>query len=65
MRPIYLHGRSNQKYELIAFGLIEKTMAPAVIYRSLETGLVFVRPHHEFFDGRFGLMDRPALTGKE
>lgn len=55
-RPVYLHSRSNKKYEIVAFGYIEATMSPCVIYRSVETGLVFVRPSHEFFDGSFDLI---------
>jgi hypothetical protein len=55
-RPVYLHGKSNQRYELVAFGFIEESMMPVVIYQSQSTGIVWVRPQNEFFDGRFGLI---------
>lgn len=46
------HVKTKQSYSIIAFGLIEKTLEPSVIYQGAN-GQVWVRPCHEFFDGRF------------
>lgn len=48
----WIHKKTSNRYEIITFALIEATLEPSVVYRS-EKGQVWIRPAHEFFDGRF------------
>lgn len=51
---IWLHLKSGGLYIIIAQeATIEETETPAVVYKSLTDGRVWVRPNMEFFDGRF------------
>lgn len=51
---IWRHVKSDGLYTVVdQNAIIEATMAPAVCYRSLFDGQVWVRPATEFFDGRF------------
>lgn len=51
---IYKHVKSGGLYVLeIQNALLEVNKESVVVYRSLETNQVWVRPHKEFFDGRF------------
>ena len=45
--------RSGGLYLVVARGLIEATLTPAVAYRGLGHGRVFIRPLAQFLDGRF------------
>lgn len=45
--------KNGGSYQIIYFGLVEKTMEPCVVYMSLSNGTIWVRPCWEFFDGRF------------
>ena len=49
---IFIHKKSGKKYEILHFGVEEKSATPVVIYKS-ETGTIWTRPASEFFDGRF------------
>ena len=52
------HKKTGNMYRIVRFGIIEKTLSPAVIYEPLEEpGALFVRPCEEFFDGRFAMVD--------
>lgn len=52
------HKKTGNMYRIVRFGIIEKTLSPAVIYEPLEEpGALFVRPCEEFFDGRFVMVD--------
>lgn len=51
--PLWRHVKTGGHYREIARGRIESTLEPVVIYRSLITGKVWVRPETEFDDGRF------------
>lgn len=44
--------RKGGRYTVVAVGVIEATLTPAVVYRS-GNGNVWVRPLAEFLDGRF------------
>lgn len=48
----WIHKKTGHRYEIVTFALIEATLEPSVVYRS-EKGQVWIRPAHEFFDGRF------------
>lgn len=48
----WIHKKTGHRYEIMTFALIEATLEPSVVYRS-EKGQVWIRPAHEFFDGRF------------
>lgn len=48
----WIHRKTGHRYEIVTFALIEATLEPSVVYRS-EKGQVWIRPAHEFFDGRF------------
>lgn len=50
---IWQHRKSGGLYTIIGECLIEASMTPAVIYKSLFGGQVWVRPKEEFHDGRF------------
>lgn len=52
------HKKTGNMYRIVRFGIIEKTLSPAVIYEPVEEpGALFVRPCDEFFDGRFVMED--------
>lgn len=46
------HMKTKEVYTILAFGNIEKTLEPSVVYQSSK-GQVWIRPASEFFDGRF------------
>lgn len=48
----WIHKKTGHRYEIMTFALIEATLEPSVVYRS-QQGQVWIRPAHEFFDGRF------------
>lgn len=50
---IYKHLKSGGLYKFLTHALIEADLTHAVVYESLETGQVWVRPESEFFNGRF------------
>lgn len=52
MKKLYLHNNGNL-YELLSVGILERTLEAMVIYKDIETGVIWVRPSEEFFDGRF------------
>ncbi len=59
---LYRHQRSRGVYEVIAVGTLEANLTRVVVYRSIVTSAVWVRPHAEFADGRFEhLSDRGEL----
>lgn len=51
--PVYRHVKSGGLYEIITGARYEPTTEDVVVYRCLADGLVWVRSHKEFFDGRF------------
>lgn len=55
----FKHVKTGGIYEILATGLIEATLMPCVIY-SGNDGTVWVRPHDEFNDGRFVLIEPEA-----
>ena len=51
---IYRHKKRGTKYRLIEAGaILEATGERVVVYQCIDDGQVWVRPHAEFFDGRF------------
>lgn len=54
MSKIYKHHKRGTYYELLhSDAKIEADMSDAVVYRALIDNTVWIRPHAEFFDGRF------------
>lgn len=49
--------RKGGTYRVVATGIIEATLLPAVIYEAEKDGIVWVRPFTEFMDGRFTCID--------
>ena len=52
MKKLYLHNNGNL-YEILSIGLLEISLESMVTYKDVETGIIWVRPTKEFFDGRF------------
>lgn len=45
--------RNGSEYTIVAHGRIEIDMTPCIVYRADGDDNVWVRPTHEFLDGRF------------
>ncbi|WP_368187413.1 hypothetical protein [Aestuariibius sp. HNIBRBA575] len=61
---IWIHRKTGGLYVIIDDNaLIEADLTPAVAYRSLETGQLWVRPRAEFHDGRFANVNSGDLKG--
>jgi hypothetical protein len=56
--PLYRHKKTGRVYRLLDIAVDEKTQNELVVYRSIEDGIIWVRNHHEFFDGRFEKIPR-------
>lgn len=52
------HVKRGTTYTVEDNGVIEATLAACVIYRAQADGTVWVRPLHEFMDGRFVRIDQ-------
>lgn len=60
---IWQHLRSGGLYMvLINDAILEADGNTAVVYKSLWDGAVFVRPYHEFYDGRFRNLSVEEVT---
>jgi hypothetical protein len=57
---IFKHEATNHFYQIIGFGIIEATETHAVIYKDINSSIVWIRPSSEFFDGRFTFFGRYA-----
>lgn len=53
------HIRTGGVYRLLATGLRESDLSPAVVYQAKSDGVIWVRPTREFFDGRFRPLPGP------
>lgn len=55
---------SPGKYQILNFGVLEKTLEPMVVYKKVcpnpSDEVIFIRPVREFFDGRFRLYQSVA-----
>lgn len=49
----YQHVKTGNVYQVITTGFIEANLTPCVVYRSISSNTVWVRPLEEFNDGRF------------
>lgn len=59
---VYYRHYKGGIYKLIGFGLMESNQEPMVMYKSLETGKVWVR--HEFeFHKKFEIIKPTATQG--
>lgn len=53
-REVWRHIKTGGLYEIVASGTLEADGATSmIVYRNVQTGIVWVRPNHEFHDGRF------------
>ena len=60
---IYRHKKTGGLYTVLHWDAkIEGTMDEAVVYQSLEHGMIWVRPKAEFMDGRFECIPRVAIN---
>lgn len=59
---IWRHKKTGGFYELIADAEHSEDLSLMVVYRSVTTGRVWVRPASEFYDGRF---EQYFLTNEE
>lgn len=50
---LWQHKKTGGVYEIVGECQIETTNAPGVLYRNTSTGVTWMRPKEEFFDGRF------------
>jgi hypothetical protein len=61
---LYEHKKTGNIYYIIDIGYIEKDIThPVVIYTDYneENGISWIRPMHEFFDGRFIQLNKETL----
>lgn len=59
---VWIHKKTQGLYVVIDMDAnIEATLEKAVVYKSLETGQVWVRPASEFHDGRFDNLSQTAF----
>jgi Uncharacterized protein conserved in bacteria len=61
-KRIYKHLKTGGLYELLVHAKFEDSTRDAVVYRSLENGIAWVRAAALFFDGRFELVPDPEVT---
>lgn len=45
--------KTSKRYRIVTLAVDEASCQPVVVYRSVDTGAVWVRPAITFFDGRF------------
>ena len=50
---LWYHLKSQGLYLILGYGKLESTLEEMVIYRSLTTSEIWIRPRLEFEDGRF------------
>lgn len=55
----YLHVKTGNIYDLLNLAIDEESLEPVVVYRQQLSGLIWVRPASEFFDGRFHIFLPP------
>lgn len=52
--PLWRHVKSGGLYTVLHENATrEHDLEPVVVYRAVEGGRIWVRPHSEFYDGRF------------
>lgn len=49
----HTHVKSWGQYEILMEGTLESSEVTMTIYRSVDTGKIWIRPSNEFNDGRF------------
>lgn len=59
-RQFYRHVKTGGDYEWLMSAVRESDQVVVVVYRSVETGVRWVRPSQEFYDGRFVQIDTAA-----
>lgn len=50
---IWQHVKSGGRYQIITSALMEDTGKLVVVYQNIDSMVVWVRSHAEFYDGRF------------
>ena len=62
---IWRHKKAGGLYVIIdERAVIEKTMEPATIYRSISDNRTWIRPKAEFHDGRFEILNSMKYTSE-
>jgi len=51
--PNVTHVKSGGQYEVLMEGTLESSLVTMTIYKSVDTGKIWIRPSNEFNDGRF------------
>ncbi len=65
MFNIWRHKKTGGLYIIIdEEAVIEKTLERATIYRSLSDKKTWIRPHAEFHDGRFEVLNSAEYLGE-
>ena len=70
MRYLWRHRKRGTVYEIIGPAIMQAESSSlnesaCVIYRSVESGTMWVRPTCEFFDGRFEEIDAAMTAEKD
>jgi hypothetical protein len=50
---VWKHWRTGNVYTVLHYAILERTGEESVVYRGRDSGVIWVRPAREFFDGRF------------
>jgi len=53
LKTTYKHVRTNRIYCLLMHASDKATGEEVVVFQSVKTGRVWIRPSQEFFDGRY------------
>ncbi len=60
---VWRHKKTGGLYVTEHVALLEATLDPVVIYRSMKDGTRWVRPAREFCDGRFEVLPMQVVRG--
>lgn len=52
-KSVWRHVKKGTRYSVMCLGNSVATLEVEVIYFSLDTGIIWIRPIDEFLDGRF------------
>lgn len=59
-KALYKHLQTNRIYCLLTHATDKSTGEDMVVYQSVKTGRIWIRPSQEFFDGRFEEVSKDA-----
>ncbi|MCY0388005.1 DUF1653 domain-containing protein [Robbsia sp. Bb-Pol-6] len=58
---VYKHQRTGRLYSVVTRAKLEMSGEEVVVYQSLKSGRIWVRPSAEFFDGRYAPTSVPPI----